>query len=86
MGSMPYRIYAVCKKKELGVSWGLVDKISLAFDLDLGNSKPKPKAQGRWEEEALWPLRCPLSMSVGWACGRALGRGALREQGPSGMG
>ena len=33
----------------------------------------------------LWPLRCPLDMSVGWACGRARGRGALRE-GPSGMG
>jgi hypothetical protein len=32
-----------------------------------------------------WPLRGPLDMSVGWACGRARGRGALRE-GPSGMG
>jgi hypothetical protein len=38
-----------------------------------------------WDEEALWPLRCPLDMSVGWACGRARGRDALRE-GPSGEG
>jgi hypothetical protein len=32
MGSMPYRMYGVCKKK-LGVCWGLVDKISPAFEL-----------------------------------------------------
>jgi hypothetical protein len=32
MGSMPYRMYGVCKKK-LGVYWGLVDKISPAFEL-----------------------------------------------------
>ena len=38
-----------------------------------------------WDCLLLWPLRCPLDMSVGWACGRARGRGALRE-GPSGMG
>ena len=29
---MPYRMYDVCKKK-LGVCWGLVDKISPAFEL-----------------------------------------------------
>jgi hypothetical protein len=32
MGSIPYRMYDVCKKK-LGVRWGLVDKISPAFEL-----------------------------------------------------
>jgi hypothetical protein len=32
MGSMPYRMCGVCKKK-LGVCWGLVDKISPAFEL-----------------------------------------------------
>jgi hypothetical protein len=32
MGSIPYRMYDVCKKK-LGVCWGLVDKISPAFEL-----------------------------------------------------
>jgi hypothetical protein len=34
MGSMPYRMYDVCKKnKKLGGCWGLVDKISPAFEL-----------------------------------------------------
>jgi hypothetical protein len=32
MGSIPYRMYDVCNKK-LGVCWGLVDKISPAFEL-----------------------------------------------------
>jgi hypothetical protein len=32
MGSIPYRMYDVCKKK-LGVYWELVDKISPAFEL-----------------------------------------------------
>jgi hypothetical protein len=33
MGSMPYRMCDVCKKKELGVHWGLVDSASPAFEL-----------------------------------------------------
>jgi hypothetical protein len=32
MGSMPYRMCNICKKN-LGVYWGLVDKISPAFEL-----------------------------------------------------
>jgi hypothetical protein len=32
---------------------------------------------------ALWPLGCPLDMSVGWACGRARGRGRALREGPS---
>jgi hypothetical protein len=30
---MPYRMCDVCKKKERGVYWGLVDKIFPAFEL-----------------------------------------------------
>jgi hypothetical protein len=41
MGSMPYRMYDVCKKK-LGVCWGLVDKISPAVELK--NSGVQPEA------------------------------------------
>jgi hypothetical protein len=33
MGSIPYRMCNVCTKKKLGVCWGLVDKISPAFEL-----------------------------------------------------
>jgi hypothetical protein len=33
MGSIPYRMYDICKKKKFGVCWGLVDKISPAFEL-----------------------------------------------------
>ena len=35
MGSIPYRMYDVCKKKSLEckVYWGLFDKISPAFEL-----------------------------------------------------
>jgi hypothetical protein len=34
MGSIPYRMYDVCRrKKKLGVCWGLFGKISPAFEL-----------------------------------------------------